>query len=75
MKVDKPVLMCLAKLRCAEFAPLMQYLTDSRDELVEHLMYAGNDPLIHRLQGRLLALTDLLKEITNAPTMLDKLNR
>jgi hypothetical protein len=72
VRIDERVARCFGLLRQPEFTPLRTYLQDMRTELMENAMGMRDDTMIHRTQGKVEALKDLIEHIEKSDVLLAK---
>ena len=73
-RLDERVARCFQRLQAEEFAPLVEYLKDSRNGVLENLAGAAQIEQIYRLQGEAGVLGKLLSNIEDSNELVTKLS-
>ena len=73
-RLDEHVVRCLQRLRAEEFAPLVEYLEESRKGTLEQLVQVAQKEQIYRLQGEAGVLGELISHIKNSNELIVKLS-
>ena len=73
-RLDERVARCFQRLQAEEFAPLVKYLKDSRQGVLEDLTGAIQTEQIYRLQGEAGILAKLLSNVENSNELVTKLS-
>ena len=74
IRLDERVARCFQRLQAEEFAPLVEYLRESRKGTLEQLVGTVQSEHIYRLQGEAGVLGDLLSHIKNSNELVTKLS-
>jgi len=74
VRLDERVARCFQRLQAEEFAPLVEYLKESRNGTLEQLVDAVQQDRIYRLQGEAGVIGDLLTYIKNSNELVTKLS-
>jgi hypothetical protein len=74
LRLDEQVARCFQRLQAEEFAPLVEYLKESRLGTLEQLVGAVQQEQIYRLQGEAGVLGNLLSHIKNSNELVTKLS-
>lgn len=74
LRLDEHVVRCLQRLQAKEFAPLVEYLEESRKGTLEQLVQVAQKEQIYRLQGEAGVLGELLSHIKNSNELIVKLS-
>lgn len=72
---DERVARCFGNLRATEFTPLLEYLKAERQAALELLIKVIDVEQIYRLQGRVVALGEILQKVEGADALIAKLKR
>lgn len=72
IQIDERVARCMTTLKSPEMAPLMDYLKAYRTDVLESLVIAQNDMVIHRAQGKAEFLKELIGHIEKSHDLLRK---
>ena len=72
-RLDEKVVRCLQRLQSEEFAPLVDFLRESRKGTLEQLAEVEKIELIYRLQGEAGVLGEILDHIKNSNQLITKL--
>lgn len=72
-RLDEKVVRCFQRLQAEEFAPLIEFLRDSRNGTLEQLVGIEKIEMIYRLQGEAAVLGELLSHIKNSNQLITKL--
>jgi hypothetical protein len=73
-RLDERVARCFQRLQAEEFAPLVEFLKESRAGTLEQLVSVVQIEQIYRLQGEVGILGDLLSHIKNSNELVTKLS-
>lgn len=73
-RLDERVARCFQRLQAEEFAPLVEYLKESREGTLEQLVGVVQIEQIYRLQGEAGILAKLLTNIENSNELVTKLS-
>lgn len=73
-RLDERVARCFQRLQAEEFAPLVEFLKESRQGTLEQLVGAVQQEQIYRLQGEAGVLGNLLSHIKNSNELVTKLS-
>jgi hypothetical protein len=73
-RLDERVARCFQRLQAEEFAPLVAYLKDSRNGVLENLAGVAQIEQIYRLQGEAGILGKLLSNIEDSNELVTKLS-
>ena len=73
-RLDERVARCFQRLQAEEFAPLVEFLKESRSGTLEQLVSVVQIEQIYRLQGEAGILGDLLSHIKNSNELVTKLS-
>jgi len=73
-RLDERVARCFQRLQAEEFAPLVEFLKESRAGTLEQLVSVVQIEQIYRLQGEAGVLGDLLSHIKNSNELVTKLS-
>lgn len=73
-RLDERVARCFQRLQAEEFAPLVKYLKDSRNGVLEDLTAAIQLEQIYRLQGEAGILGKLLANVEDSNELVTKLS-
>lgn len=74
VRLDERVARCFQRLQAEEFAPLVEYLKESRNGTLEQLVEAVQQDRIYRLQGEAGVIGDLLSYIKSSNELVTKLS-
>jgi hypothetical protein len=74
LRLDERVARCFQRLQAEEFAPLVEFLKESRAGTFEQLAGVVQIEQIYRLQGEVGILRDLLSHIENSNELVTKLS-
>ena len=73
-RLDERVARCFQRLQAEEFAPLVEYLKESRQGTLEQLVGVVQIEQIYRLQGEAGILAKLLTNVENSNELVTKLS-
>lgn len=73
-RLDEKVVRCLQRLQSEEFAPLVEFLRESRKGTLDQLAEVEKLETIYRLQGEVGVLGELLSHIKNSNQLITKLS-
>lgn len=74
LRVDNElVARCFVLLRDPQFAPLVEYMRDSRNDTLNSLAETGDARRIHMLQGAAGVFKEILEHIDQAEILIKKL--
>ena len=73
-RLDEQVARCFQRLQAEEFAPLVEYLKESRQGTLEQLVGVVQIEQIYRLQGEAGILAKLLSNVENSNELVTKLS-
>ena len=73
-RLDERVARCFQRLQAEEFAPLVEYLKESRQGTLEQLVGVVQIEQIYRLQGEAGILAKLLSNVENSNELVTKLS-
>lgn len=74
LRLDERTARCFQRLQAEEFAPLVEFLKESRQGTLEQLVGAVQQEQIYRLQGEAGILGNLLSHIKNSNELVTKLS-
>lgn len=74
LRLDERTARCFQRLQAEEFAPLVKYLKDSRNGVLEDLAGAVQIEQIYRLQGEAGILGKLLSNVEDSNELVTKLS-
>jgi hypothetical protein len=73
MRIDIRAAKCFVRLQAEEFRPLVDFLTAMRDEKLASLVKATDVVMIHRLQGQVSQIDELLITVRDSRAITEKL--